>query len=1213
MVKNYFIILAFIFSFSAYSQTTLIAIQDFEATSPEWNFTRDVAFFDNNTDGFFGIHDGDTDNDSNDTGFSVKANNITFENITNDFLFIHDLNNKDGNGTPGEATIAFENMDVKNYFDVEITFDYQVFEFENADYIKYQIIEDGLITVNDTLTRNGEGSISFRIQNKTATVSLKLIIRQNALDDYAAIDNLKLEGKVIIPCNDLMISEYVEGNSSTGYRNNYIELYNPTSAAINLENYSLVKYTKDSQNISNILNLTGNIPAFGIFLIEDITENLGVTANMPTNNAVMDFTGDDKIALRNSVTIIDLIGIIGDSNNFAKDVTLRRKSNVESPNNEFNPAEWDIYELENIKNLNQHVSVCSSSIPEIEVSGNFNPIQDETSTSSPFNNTYFGGITAGSGEIISKNFTIKNTGTANLTITNIEINGADANQFTLENNFTGNIVSNDSISFTINFETLLQGIKSAKVKITNDDDSENPFQFLVQAEGTGFSGSPLLISQYYEGNGNDKWIEVTNISASATPDNMYYLALYFNEAALDPIGKNPDSNKVIPALQPGETINFSSTFTLNNPVYAKDENKITTQVCRFNGDDIVVISTSNDRNCWGNRIDIIGNSSNWGENKSFVRKYGCEEALPKTAYDISDWLNFDISDINIANTGFNSRLGEHYTGSTSFEITNNWQNGFPDIYRDVIINSHYDTNSFSNFEACTLTINNGKVVEIGAGNHITIYSDLTVNGALNVLHEGSLLMLSPTGMTVNNGEINIHKTTTSLKKFDYTYWSSPITNAALETVFHASPQNSFYEFVAQNYIDINEDNQADNENAWRRASGEMIVGRGYTAMAPNTNPFINTQSVIFSGNVNNGHIEVPVYLSADSFYTTDDWNLIGNPYPSAIDADLFLNHQQNTGAIGGSIYLWTHNSSPQENIYTADDYAMFTVGTGGIAAFSEGEIPTGKIASGQGFFVEATQEGNLIFTNEMRTNEGNNNFFKTSNSKENRTETSNKIWLNLFNDAGAFNQILIGFLEGASESIESKFDGYRFEGNNFISFYSMADQEKLAIQGTKPWQGDEIIDLGYSSYIQEKITLKIGIDHIEGELKNEDIFLLDKLLNKIHDLKLEDYVFQTENEGVYNDRFSLQFNNGILAVNTPIDQEEILLVKNEQDYLSIKTSKNSMLNSIKIYDVLGRKIKEQNTKNKEYILNKNIFNQTGVYILHVQLENSSVLVKKIIP
>ena len=436
-------------------------------------------------------------------------------------------------------------------------------------------------------------------------------------------------------------------------------------------------------------------------------------------------------------------------------------------------------------------------------------------------------------------------------------------------------------------------------------------------------------------------------------------------------------------------------------------------------------------------------------------------------------------------------------------------------------------------EVCNLIINTGKTVTIKTGHYISINNNLTVNGSLEIQHEGVLYMRNNDGSVVDNGEIIIHKTSTIIKKNDYTYWSSPVKNAILETVFSTSPQNSFYRFEAKYYSDTDNDNVDDDGNAWQRVSGNMDAGRGYTAMAPNTNPFIEEQSVIFEGEVNNGIINIPVDLSLDETNFIDDWNLIGNPYPSAISADLFLEDDNNINLLNGSIYLWTHNTSANlENgdmQYSSDDYAVYNVGTGGIKATSQGKIPTGRIASGQGFFVEAIQSGDIVFNNDMRLKLNNNNFFKTENTKKTKNQEKNRIWLNISNDQGAFSQILIGFFKDANKEIESKFDAFRLEGNSFISFYSIVEDQHLAIQGMKSFTGEEIIPLGYSTRITELINLKISIDHLDGELTEEDIYLVDKLLQKTHNLKLLDYSFTIEKQGVFDDRFYIKFDSPLIT------------------------------------------------------------------------------------
>jgi hypothetical protein len=81
--------------------------------------------------------------------------------------------------------------------------------------------------------------------------------------------------------------------------------------------------------------------------------------------------------------------------------------------------------------------------------------------------------------------------------------------------------------------------------------------------------------------------------------------------------------------------------------------------------------------------------------------------------------------------------------------------------------------------------------------------------------------------------------------------------------------------------------------------------------------------------------------------------LIGNPYPSAIDIDLFL--KENAALVKGTVYLWSHNTITN-NVYTSADYAVYNL-LGGVGTSSSKNIginntkPDGKIASGQSFFL----------------------------------------------------------------------------------------------------------------------------------------------------------------------------------------------------------------------------------------------------------------------
>ena len=48
MLKFYIVAIISIISYSLFSQTTIISLQDFDETNPQWSLTSDIPFFDNN-------------------------------------------------------------------------------------------------------------------------------------------------------------------------------------------------------------------------------------------------------------------------------------------------------------------------------------------------------------------------------------------------------------------------------------------------------------------------------------------------------------------------------------------------------------------------------------------------------------------------------------------------------------------------------------------------------------------------------------------------------------------------------------------------------------------------------------------------------------------------------------------------------------------------------------------------------------------------------------------------------------------------------------------------------------------------------------------------------------------------------------------------------------------------------------------------------------
>ena len=1200
MLRYYLCLYLLFYLIQTYSQTTVIFKQGFESTGDNWAIENLSTPPCTNGDDTWNYH-------------SELENIIPAEGGT--FWGIKDLN---GNcGSSGFEYLEFETIDISTLRDVQLSFEVQVIGFDNGDDMKYQLWFDGIsqeefvfIDGQNDFSTDSWLTVSMSVPNYINELKLRISVKQNG-SDTAGIDNILLTGEAISPCEELMISEYVEGLSSSSHRNNYIELYNPTNKTVDLSLYKLLKFTGSNTEASE-LQLSGELAPFKTFLIEDQNEILGIEADLSTNNSVMDYNGDDKVALQKADKIIDLIGQIGASEVFAKNLCLRRKSLNQKPNNQFDLNEWDVYGLENTDNLNLHASQCEGDLPEIEVTGLAQIITDGSERTSLFNNTYFGSWPASKDTLITRSFTIRNSGTSNLNINDILISGESALRFSHSFDQAISILPKDSIDFQLFYTPSSTSLHTALIEILNNDPSENPFNFVIQGEGTGPTNHPLIISQYYEGNANNKWLEITNSADQRSPENSYYLALFRNSDTEQPIGLKPYRKVLIPPLEPNQTIKFCATLNVTEPEYALDGSEIKSAVCGFTGDDILIISTSGEESCWADRTDIVGRSGEWGSNLSLVRKYGCDAASSNSGFNRSNWIVYSIDEIDLASTGANEQLGHHNSGSTTWN-QGLWSNGFPDINRQAIIADHYMTNMHGNIEACSVHILDNASLIINANKNVQIKKDLLVDGILEVENEGSLLMNEDSGLIENKGILRIHKTTTALNPLDYTYWSSPINNARLETVFEQSPQNSFFVFSTIDFEDLNNDNIDDNNDAWVGVSGEMEIGRGHTSMAPNTIPFLKHQKVIFEGTVNSGVIQIPISKQSQTLSEQRSWNFIGNPYPSALNAEALLNHPMNKDLLHGTFYFWTHTTeaatdgSLGDQHYTSSDYAMYTVGIGGVKAHENGESPTNFISSCQGFFVEAQKEGLLYVNNAMRVANDSATFFKPIRN-ENKQE--NKIWINLTDSKGAFSQLLIGFINEATAGYDEKFDGIRFLNDQNLNFYSMVAQHRLGIQGLPHFRGEETIPLGLISNISKSVRLQISIDHMTGIISDTRVILTDKLLGKAHDLTLGPYDFESTDSGPVDNRFALHFSD--LQKEIVIPEVTKLKWNLMHNVLSVNTNKMDTIRQLEIFDLNGRKLRDINSNKTIVEVNSHGLPRRAIYILKVQLSDFRKFISKIL-
>ncbi|MCA0131432.1 T9SS type A sorting domain-containing protein [Winogradskyella alexanderae] len=578
-----------------------------------------------------------------------------------------------------------------------------------------------------------------------------------------------------------------------------------------------------------------------------------------------------------------------------------------------------------------------------------------------------------------------------------------------------------------------------------------------------------------------------------------------------------------------------------------------------------------------------------------------------------------------------------------------WDNGLPNMNTAAIIDGNYNTNTDGSFSTCILVVNSGAVLNVQDNTFIEVDSNIIADGEINVATAGSVVQIDDLSTVSGSGVMRVTKTTAIMDTaFEYTYWSSPTASTTIDNgLTEGNPIRRFY-FDATNYLDAtaetNNDNTPvdgqddidDNGDDWTLANGTdmMIPGVGYASThRPDIFNFPGVgYDYTFEGPFNNGVITVPVYRN-NSELDDNNWNFIGNPYPSAVDITPFFNLNSTaanpaTGAILGDIHFWSHDTDANANNngneilnFTRADYA--TINSTGATSGNASNPPDPYIPSGQGFFVAMSDAANpisttgdiseseVVFNNSMRSTGPNDQFFR------NNTE-HNKLWLNLTSDNGVTSQILVGYVPGAT----AQFDGNTYDSPRnmatgvFASISSMIPntEKDFVIQGkaTSDLSLDEIIDLGFNTSIDVPTIYTIAIQQVEGDFMNtQPIFLKDNLLNTIHNLKESDYSFTSES-GVFNDRFQIFFNAEVLSNDdVTLDNNQLTITELANGDVQFSINANLNITNIQIVDLLGRTVYNLDGNDTTMVYNLDNLKKSA-YIARVTLSNGQTITKKAI-
>jgi Ice-binding-like/Putative metal-binding motif len=525
-----------------------------------------------------------------------------------------------------------------------------------------------------------------------------------------------------------------------------------------------------------------------------------------------------------------------------------------------------------------------------------------------------------------------------------------------------------------------------------------------------------------------------------------------------------------------------------------------------------------------------------------------------------------------------------------------WSNGIPTYEKTALFSASYTT-SFDLYTCSVLVTNNASVV---LDHNLFVFGSITVepNSSLTQHNNVNIIQVDPTA--INSGNIQVNRNTATIVRLDHTLWSSPVTG---QNIYNFSPETLpyriyTYDTLTDTYLSSTLSN-----------SSIFAASKGYAIRAPNnfSATIFNVWTGIFTGVPNNG---------AHSFNLvhtpTHAYNLVGNPFPSTVDATTFV--QENNAVIEGTLYFYEHTLSMDSNgvFPTGTNYATWNA-TGGTAAtavavdnpayHTPAVIPNGSIQVGQGFFVSSKSNGVLNFTNSQRINDQNHQFLRVLNPEKNR------LWINVSSENNVdINQIMIGYLDGATLNADSNYDGKSY-GNIGSYLYSIIADEKYVIQGRPlPFEPTDEVPLGWICTTAGRYKIKLS-DWDGLFLTEQAVYIKDLETGITTNLKLAPYTFTSET-GVFNNRFTLVYEENLTTIDIPINSSNILVFKDKGYYHVV--SSGILMQNISIFDPLGRLLFNVININSNAIQINELHQTKEILLLKIVDENLQTHYRKIL-
>jgi hypothetical protein len=581
--------------------------------------------------------------------------------------------------------------------------------------------------------------------------------------------------------------------------------------------------------------------------------------------------------------------------------------------------------------------------------------------------------------------------------------------------------------------------------------------------------------------------------------------------------------------------------------------------------------------------------------EEWVQIPGTPTGTVSTGSIISEYeIDFSkYSHYTFGKAGFCSPIIGH-SGITTAWNGSAWDNGVPTI-RDKAVINHVFTGTLRCHSLelnADLTLEDTDLLEIVTG--VT-----TSNGAKVIMSNKAALVQRDE--TATAPPLELSKETRAMFSKRYVYWGTPVAenfftqlNGATAQEQSGTPDDEAFDLKYKYVSGV-----TTSAGGWQALTA-TTQGQGFiTRVAPKApyedgvlGPKID---LVFDGTAGNGVVEVPVAALADYPFNARSHNLLGNPYPSAVDAAAFLRF--NASKVDGVIYVWDSGGPSVSGAFAQSDYYAWTLaGDNSVAGF---DVFDGVIPSGQGFkvrVIDYAADATIEFNNCMRlTTNASNNMYRVDGSLVNYSvENPDRFKLLMTDTTGIASSILVTFDAQYTAGYDTMYDAYALSSGAAMLYGLMApNNARLAINALPSFQVNDVVPVGVRKTGTEVQQFTFQMMQPEGIFANgQVVYLFDALTGEFHNLT-EASTTIALNETVTNGRFQLVFQG---PLSSPVFSDGSMHFVSWFKDANIYLSSSEILTKVEIIDLTGRKILEHQIPNAKETHFSFLHPQTAYFI-----------------